>query len=127
MKHLGQFDPPLTQNEREAIVDLLELCLFADAHIGQSESKLVADTVETIGWDHADSFECYLPKAIAKARLAGESREQTADFLAFVSMRLKSEQGRGYARKQCARVLAADGSPPVGEMSLWLQIQTALA
>jgi hypothetical protein len=41
----------LTQPQREAIVDLLNYCMYADNLVMLAEDRLIADTAATFNWD----------------------------------------------------------------------------
>ena len=41
----------LTQPQREAIVDLLNYCMYADNLVMLAEDRLIADTVAKFNWD----------------------------------------------------------------------------
>lgn len=117
----------LAAREREAIVDLLELCLLADSHIALRERHYVAQVVEVIGWNSAEPFEAYEPKAVARALVASESESQAHDFVAYAAQRLTSPASRKLAFQFCTHLFASDSKQPVGEMALWTEIRRALA
>lgn len=101
--------PQFTQQEREAIVDLLHLCLYADAHIGGKESQVVAKAIEAIGWDANLSFSAYEPRSIASARAARAAPENLKDFLTRAAARLVSQDSRRFAVDKCQELAASDG------------------
>lgn len=116
----------LPQKEREAIVDLLHLCLYADAHIALQEGEFIADVVDVIGWDTQISFSSYESKSIAGARLAKESPESKAEFLSYASERLQSKESRALALELCKQLSSSDGSTAEKEASLLNEIRAAL-
>ncbi len=116
----------LAQTEREAIVDLLHLCIYADAHIALEEGDLIADVVETIGWDTRLAFGSYESKSIAAARAAKGSPESKAAFLAFAAERLPSAESRALALDLCKQLFSADGSTAEKEAALLEDIRAAL-
>lgn len=124
-----QDDKPkqLPQSEREAIVDLLHLCLYADAHIALKEGEMIADVIETIGWDTHISFSSYESKSVAGARAAKNSRESRAAFIAFAAERLKSPGSHALALDLCKQLFSADGSTAENEATLLQEILSALS
>ncbi|WP_221029124.1 hypothetical protein [Actomonas aquatica] len=100
----------LPQSEREAIVDLLHLCLYADSHISLKEGQFIADVVDVIGWDANLSFPVYESRSIAAARVARGGGKEKQDFLSFAAERLQSPEGRLLAVELCRDLAAADGT-----------------
>jgi len=118
--------PRLSQKEREAIIDLLHLCLYVDSHITLKEAEFIADTVERIGWDTQSSFSSYEVKSIAAARATNDSPAAKAEFLSEAAERLPSNASRTLALDLCKQLLAADGSIVENETVLLDDIRTAL-
>ena len=106
----GHSGSKFTQEEREAIVDLLHLCIYADAHISGKESEVVAKVVDVIGWDTKLSFSGYEPRSIASARAARSDPAILKDFLARAGARLTSTEARRFAVSKCTELAAADGT-----------------
>ena len=100
----------LRQSEREAIVDLLHLCLYADAHIGLQESDHLSAVVERIGWDPNLSFSSYEARSIADARRARLDEAVRKDFIAYAAQRLASTASKTLALSLCSDLMAADGT-----------------
>ena len=46
----------LTQLQREAIVDLLNYCMYADNLLMLAEDRLITDTVKKFNWDSKGPF-----------------------------------------------------------------------
>jgi hypothetical protein len=117
--------PQLPQAEREAIIDLLHLGLYADAHIGMKETQFVADVVETIGWDDNLSFSNYQPLSIAAARKARADEVNKVKFIESAASRLKSKAAKELALSLCADLFGADGTH-AREATLLAQIRAIL-
>src|SRR5258706_13075433 len=58
----------MRQEQREAVVDLLLLGMFADAPLRVSEDQKLLSVIEEIGWESYQAPDLYLQSAIAKAR-----------------------------------------------------------
>jgi len=117
--------PTFTQPEREAIVDLLHLCIYADAHIGIKEGDAVPKVVDAIGWDTKLSFSAYEPRSIASARACLGREAATKEFLQRAAARLTSKEARAFAIAKCTALTAADGTHQK-EASLIFRIKEAL-
>jgi hypothetical protein len=99
----------LAQSEREAIVDLLHLLLYADNHLSLKEGRFIADVVEVIGWDLNLSFSSYEARSIAAARAARADEKSKVNFIEHARARLESTASRELALNLCGDLAAADG------------------
>ena len=102
--------PKLPQPEREAIVDLLHFCLYADAHISLKEGEFISDVLEVIGWDTNLSFSAYEQRSISAARAARVDEKSKKEFIEYAAERLKSKGSKDLAVSLCADLLASDGT-----------------
>ena len=98
----------LAQSQREAIVDLLHYCMFADNFVSLSEDKFVNTVAATLSWDKNISFESYEGGSIGKARKAKESAAYREDFFKDVVQRLATKDARQLALKLCRDLYHAD-------------------
>ena len=64
----------LTQPQREAIVDLLNYCMYADNLVMLAEDRLIADTVAKFNWDPKVPFDQFAVRSIDNARNARENQ-----------------------------------------------------
>jgi hypothetical protein len=118
--------PQLPQKEREAIVDLLHLCLYGDSHIALKEGEFISDIVDLIGWEAQSSFGSYEAKSISSARAAKENSDRKREFLSFAATRLQSKESRSLAIDLCKQLFAVDGSTAEKEAALLGEIRAAL-
>ena len=72
----------LTQPQREAIVDLLNYCTYADHLVFLAENRLITDTVAKFNWDPKIPFDQFDARSTSKARDAKENRGSRDRFLA---------------------------------------------
>src|SRR5687767_8820609 len=93
--------PQLPQQEREAIVDLLHLCLYGDSHIALKEGEFMSDVVDVIGWETQSSFSSYQARSISSARAAKENDTNKKEFLSSAAKRLESKASRALALDLC--------------------------
>jgi hypothetical protein len=97
----------LTQAQREAIVDLLHYCMYADSRISLSESSFVAAKVQSFNWDPKISFESYQGKSIGVARNALSNADAKKNFFESVKQRVGGAGSTAY--DLCQKLFAADG------------------
>jgi uncharacterized tellurite resistance protein B-like protein len=119
-------DDGLTQAQREAIVDLLHFCMYADNHIALAEDKILDDTVSILNWDPGASFEAYEARSIASARAAKEQNDSRDAFFASIQKRLDSKASRALAGKVCQQLFAADGTTSAREAELASRLRQLL-
>jgi len=91
----------LTQPQREAIVDLLSYCMYADNFV-----FLVAK----FDWDPKIPFDQFSVRSIANARNATESQVYRDQFLASIRDRLDTAAVKGQALDLCHELFLADGA-----------------
>src|SRR5215813_14740290 len=74
----------LSQPQREAIVDLLCYCMYADNLIMLAEDRLIADTVAKFNWESKVPFDQFAVRSIDNARNARENQGYKDRFLASI-------------------------------------------
>jgi hypothetical protein len=101
----------LTQPQREAIVDLLNYCMYADNLVMLAEDRLVADTAAKFNWDlKAVPFDQFDARSTSNARNASESQVYKDQFLASIRDRLDTAAAKGQALDLCQELFLADGA-----------------
>jgi hypothetical protein len=100
----------LTQPQREAIVDLLNYCMYADDLVFLAEDRLIADTVAKFNWDPKMPFDQFDARSIGNARNARESQVYRDQFLASIRDRLGTASVKGKALDLCQELFIADGA-----------------
>lgn len=116
----------LTQAEREAIVDLLNLCIYVDAHVAIKEGEFVDGIVKTIGWEPASGFPHYNSRSIANARSARGNEQQWLGIISASTKRLVSKPARSLAVDLCQKLFRADGLVDERESTMLEVIRKAL-
>ena len=99
-----------TQPQREAIVDLLNYCMYADDRVFLAEDRLIADTVAKFNWDPKIPFDQFDVRSIDNARNATENQGYRDQFLASIRDRLGTAAVKGQALDLCQELFVADGS-----------------
>ena len=100
----------LTQPQREAIVDLLNYCMYADNLIYLAEDRLIADTVAKFSWESKVPFDQFAVRSIDNARNARANQGYRDRFLASIRDRLGTAAVKGQALDLCQELFVADGS-----------------
>src|SRR5437879_8122079 len=78
----------LTQPQREAIVDLLNYCMYADNLIFLAEDRLITDTVAKFNWDPKVPFDQFDVRSMDNGRNATANTGYRDQFLATIRARL---------------------------------------
>src|SRR6476660_8363311 len=100
----------LTQPQREAIVDLLNYCMYADNLVMLAEDRLIADTIAKFNWESKTPFDQFDARSVGNARNARESQVYRDQFLASIRDRLGTAAVKGQALDLCQELFVADGS-----------------
>jgi len=116
----------MTQAQREAIVDLLHYCMFADNLITISENQFVAAKVQSFSWDPKISFEYYQGKSIGAARAALGDPKTKERFFDSAKQRLATPALRKQALELCQKLFMADGNKAEGEFASEKEVRSGL-
>ena len=100
----------LAQPQREAIVDLLNYCMYADNLVMLAEDRLITDTVAKFTWDSKVPFDQFALRSIDNARNARESQVYREKFLGSIKDRLDTAAAKGQALDLCQELFVADGA-----------------
>src|SRR4029450_4530134 len=100
----------LAQPQREAIVDLLNYCMYADNLVMLAENRWIKDTVAKFNWDpKAVPFDQFDARSVGNARNARESQVYRDQFLTSISDRLSTDAVKAQALDLCHELFLADG------------------
>ena len=116
----------LTQPQREAIVDLLNYCMYADNLVFLAEDRLIADTVAKFNWDPKIPFDQFDARSVSNARNASESRVYRDQFLASIKDRLDTAAVKRQALELCQELFVADGAQSEEEDAVLQNLRTLL-
>lgn len=116
----------LTQPQREAIVDLLSYCMYADNFVFLAEDRFITDTVAKFNWDPKVPFEYIAVRSIDNARKAREDQEYREEFLASIKDRLGTAAVKGQALELCQELFVADGARSDEEDAVLQNLRTLL-
>ena len=116
----------LTQPQREAIVDLLNYCMYADNLIMLAEDRLIADTAAKFNWELKTPFDQFDVRSIDNARNARENPGYRDKFLASIKDRLDTAAVRGKALDLCQELFLADGAQSEEEDEVFQNLKPLL-
>lgn len=115
--------PPLRQDEREAIIDLLLMGIYFDNHLSLGESEEFKSVSDSIGWESDLDISVYIDTTIGNVRNARSSEETTTEFLNYVVRRLDSSGSRERALELLNRLFRIDGKTDT-EKIFFRQVET---
>ena len=99
----------LTQPQREAIVDLLTYCMYADNSVLLAEDRFITDTVAKFNWESKVPFDQFVVRSIDNLRNVRESQVDRDRFLASIKDRLGTAAVKAQALDLCQELFVADG------------------
>jgi uncharacterized tellurite resistance protein B-like protein len=119
----------LAQAQREAMVDVLLYCMYADNRLALKEDRILADAVGQFSWDPKVSYDAYAARSIANARALKESESPAtrAEFLSSVAARLETRAAKLRTLGLCRKIFQADGDVSAAEQELLRDLQKHLA
>ena len=116
----------LTQPQREAIVDLLNYCMYADNFVFLAEDRFITDTVAKFNWDSKVPFDQFVLTSTGNARNARENQGYRDRFLASIRNRLGTAAVKGQALDLCQELFVADGVRSDEEDDVFQNLRTLL-
>jgi hypothetical protein len=114
----------MTQKQREAVVDLLLLGMFADAPLRVSEDQKLLSVIKEIGWDSYQTADLYLQSAIARTREATDTAGGIKHRLDKIAEELKETELKQQALEYLTQFLGVDGAVDAEE-SRFLELTKA--
>src|SRR5262249_12288443 len=116
----------LTQPQREAIIDLLCYCMYADNLVMLAEDRLITDTVAKFNWDSKTPFDQFAVRSIDNAQNAKESEGHRDKFLASIRERRDTAAVKGQALNLCQELFLAYGAQSDEEDVVLQHLRTLL-
>lgn len=113
------------QTQREALVELCLLGMYADALVSIAEQTFIDDTSTQLKWESGVSFSSYLQRTIPKVRSAKETAQKTQILLQDLDQRLGSNEFKRKAIADLEKLLATDGVVKLEEEFL-AQVKTVM-
>jgi hypothetical protein len=100
---------PMTQDSRQALIELLFLSLYLDAHLSLTEDDVLTTAMDSLGWESAKPREQFILSAFALAREASACELQSETFMQSRIEIIKAAGVGAEAYTWLNRVLGADG------------------
>jgi uncharacterized tellurite resistance protein B-like protein len=98
----------VTQNEREAIVELLMMVMYSDKSLKLAEDEAIKEYASSIKWESPLSLEFYFGKVTPKIRTALSDKEKMNAFLQDINTRIESEAVKSQVLLVCNDLAMAD-------------------
>ncbi len=111
--------PNLAQVQREAIVDLLLLGMYADQHVAVSEQEFLTEAIGQMNWDKFYSSEIYFQRVVPTVREVLGNTDRTCRFLQNISARLDQVEVMKFAIEQFSTLIALEGVTEESEAVLF--------
>lgn len=102
----------MTQDSREAIIELLFLSLYLDDHLSLAEDEVLNDALDSLGWESAKPREKFIFTAFAAAREVAGTPTKAEEFIITRAELIKGNQDEAAALTWLSKVLGADGLSP---------------
>jgi uncharacterized tellurite resistance protein B-like protein len=102
----------MTQESREALIELLFVSLYLDQHLSLTEDEVMTTAMESLGWESSKPREQFIFSAFAVARDASNCEQKTEEFLKCRVDRIMADGEEAAALTWLYRVLGADGISP---------------
>lgn len=99
----------LTQQQREAIVDLLIVAMYADKNSVLAENDTVVAQIEKLAWDSGISIELYIDTSTSRVRNAIKDEAGTEKFILEIGSRLETREAAEKAMDICSKVVKMSG------------------
>ena len=98
----------VTQNEREAIIELMMTVMYSDKTLKLSEDEAIKEYTSNIKWESPLSLEFFLGKVTPKIRRALEETEDMNALLEDINFRIESELVKAQVLLVCNDLAMAD-------------------
>lgn len=102
----------MTQNNREALFDLLTLSIYADAHISMTEERLLKSAIISKGWKSEYPKSLFIEESFARAREAADSDDAMFDYISEKAQAFTTKAAQKEALGEIAKILESDGETP---------------
>ena len=98
----------LKQHQREAIIDALLYCLYADDYDDPAERTVMDKSIAKMNWEAGSSIQDYIHAASEKVQRAVSVPDNEQQFLREISHRLEDRETRFQAIQLCKILLYSD-------------------
>ncbi len=98
----------VTQNEREAIIELMMMIMYSDKTLKLAEDEAIKEYTSSIKWESPLSLEFYFSKVTPKIRKALSDKDKMNAFLEDINTRIESELVKAQVLLVCNDLAMAD-------------------
>jgi uncharacterized tellurite resistance protein B-like protein len=98
----------VTQNEREAIVELMMLIMYSDKTLKLAEDEAIKEYTSSVKWESPLSLEFFFGKVTPKVRRALSDKENMNALLEDINFRIESELVKAQVLLVCNDLAMAD-------------------
>lgn len=116
----------LNQKQREALIDFLLLCTYADNHLSLAEDNVLKAETERFNWKSGQSVEDYIDGVTPKVRQVHNEEESRRAFIGDISDRLDTLRMKAKAIELSNRLFRSDGNVAEGETKFGAEIREGL-
>lgn len=117
---------PIDQNEREAVVTLMLVTMYADKKLTLEENATLRRYEKLIKWDSGMSLGYFFSNTIAAVRSAMRDEAKLDAMLSDAYARIKSDAIRTLTIKACNDMVGADFKRDASEVALLKRIVAGL-
>lgn len=118
---------PLTQVQREALLDLLVWVAMVDRKLDPPEQEMIQQEADELDWHGDVAVAQYIEQSAARARrLPGDDQAAQA-YLDDIASRLDTARSRRYAVDACAELTRVDDRSNEAEQQLLRQLRDRLS
>jgi uncharacterized tellurite resistance protein B-like protein len=100
----------MTQNSRQAIIELLFLAIYADDHVSLAENEVLDKAIEALGWESEQPREEFLAATFAAVKEAHADAAKEYEYFSQHAATIKAAGEQADALTWLTKVLAADGT-----------------
>lgn len=108
----------MTQESRQALIELLFLALYLDNHLSLAEDEMLNEALESLGWDSPLPREEFILSAFESARAVADSPDRAQDFVITRAEVIKRDDEHAAGLTWLSKVLGADGVSPTEQYFL---------
>ena len=116
----------LRQEQREAILDALHFCMYADNHLALAEDLVVDNWAAKLSWEAQLSIQEYEARSIALARRAKDEVKFRGEFLSGIGTRLGDDETKALALTLCEQLVSSDASVAAAEKFVIAELKKAI-
>jgi uncharacterized tellurite resistance protein B-like protein len=117
----------LVQPQREAIIDLLLVSMYADNRIATSEDEMLETELYAFSWESGISPENFLNASTARIRAALVDEAKTQALLESIRQRLGSAAAKQRALALCDKLLQSDQNSSEAETNFQKRVKGLLS